>query len=155
LINQDHQFAIASRDGTFHILDAATGNEVFRLAGLRYTSSRTIGYVLFGLGATWCVLWWRATARMKNTPTDWSRYAGLMVFVCGMTIGLMLLGYRDEAQHLHVPTVVVAIALAGLSSATGFVLLFIRQCNKLANAYALVASASMACYVIWLANQSP
>ena len=154
LINEDRQLAIASRDGMFQVLDAATGKEVFHRTGLRYAPSRTIWFVLGGLGTAWCILWWRATRARKDQAADWGRYAGLMVFVCGFTVGLMILGYRDPHQRLHFPTAAAAATFAGLAAVIGLIFLFLRQCNKLASGYALVASIGIACYLIWLARQS-
>jgi hypothetical protein len=150
LLPGDRELALATQDGTFLVLDPETGHQLRRRTGMRYAPSRALWYVLGGLSTFWCVAWWKATRRSKDQPLDLGRYPSLVVFLGGLIVGLLLMFCRDQYLQIYTPNLAIALSLACLSAVTGFVLLFIRNCNTLASGYTLLSSALMAAYIGYL-----
>ena len=150
LINGNRHIALASQDGTYRVVDAQTGIDVQPFKHLGFRREGIIWYLYALVGAVWLLLWWRATHRQTDGNYDLGRYAGLLVLIVGLSIGLMLLFGRDEYRKVYYPLLFAALGCAGLGALVGLVLMFWRRCNKLAASFALVACTGMAGYVGYL-----
>lgn len=150
LLDGDRCIALATQNGTYRLLDAKTGKDVQPSKHLGFNRAGVMWYIFAVVGAAWVVLWWRTTRGSKGSTLDIGRYAGLMVFVLGLTIGLMLLFSRDEWRKVYYPPLYAALGCAGLGAIVGLVLMFSRRCNKLAAGFALAACAGMAGYIGYL-----
>lgn len=150
LLPGEKEVSLASDDGSLRVLDVETGKELRRLTELKYVPSYRQLYILLGVAGAWLILWWLATRPKPSTPPQLARLLGYAVFLAGLVQGLLLLGIRDQADHVHGPTLFAAIGIPSLLAITGATLLFDARCHKGTIIYGIFAFAGMIGYTLWI-----